>query len=95
MWPLAHAVEALTTRDTKNQARLFQELLLMAEGNGLVHESVHVDSPHMFRWEGSATLQNSVAWDQGETMQIVRGFAAQRAGRLVEAGLKEDQGRKG
>jgi meiotically up-regulated gene 157 (Mug157) protein len=48
VWPLAAAVEALTTDDAPRQAALLRSMLLMNSGNGLMHESVHVDSPQLF-----------------------------------------------
>jgi meiotically up-regulated gene 157 (Mug157) protein len=43
VWPLATAVEALTTNNAVQQAELLKMMLKMAYGNGLMHESVHVD----------------------------------------------------
>lgn len=48
VWPLATAVEALTTDSQPKQLELLKMLLKMAKGNGLVHESVNVDNPTMF-----------------------------------------------
>ncbi|WIA31767.1 hypothetical protein OEZ86_002639 [Tetradesmus obliquus] len=48
VWPLATAVEALTSNSTAQQAELLRMLLKMAFGNGLVHESVHVSSISRF-----------------------------------------------
>jgi meiotically up-regulated gene 157 (Mug157) protein len=48
VWPLATAVDALTTTNMTRQLELLAMLLKMAEGNGLVHESVHVDRPGSF-----------------------------------------------
>ncbi|KAF8070963.1 mug157-like protein [Scenedesmus sp. PABB004] len=48
VWPLATAVEALTTDEPPAQAELLKMLLKMAAGNGLVHESVHVSSVSQF-----------------------------------------------
>lgn len=48
VWPLATAVEALTTDSQATQLNLLKMLLKMAQGNGLVHESVHVDTPTQF-----------------------------------------------
>jgi meiotically up-regulated gene 157 (Mug157) protein len=44
VWPLSTAVEALTADSPAQQAELLMMLLKMAYGNGLVHESVHVDN---------------------------------------------------
>lgn len=43
VWPLATAVDAITTTNTTRQLELLGMLLKMSSGNGLVHESVHVD----------------------------------------------------
>jgi hypothetical protein len=43
VWPLATAVDALTTANTSRHLELLKFLPKMAAGNGLVHESVHVD----------------------------------------------------
>jgi hypothetical protein len=61
VWPLATAVEALTTSNTTRQLELLQMLLKMAAGNGLVHESVHVDyttrfSRAEFGWANAMTV---------------------------------------
>jgi meiotically up-regulated gene 157 (Mug157) protein len=48
VWPLATAVEALTTDDAVQQAELLKMMLKMAYGNGLMHESVHVDQLSSF-----------------------------------------------
>jgi meiotically up-regulated gene 157 (Mug157) protein len=44
VWPLATAVEALTSNSPMQQAELLRMLLKMAYGNGLMHESVHVNT---------------------------------------------------
>eukprot|EP00882_Tetradesmus_deserticola_P016895 GHRQ01018074.1.p1 GENE.GHRQ01018074.1~~GHRQ01018074.1.p1 ORF type:complete len:298 (+),score=78.76 GHRQ01018074.1:881-1774(+) len=48
VWPLATAVEALTSDSPAQQAELLRMLLKMASGNGLVHESVHVSAISRF-----------------------------------------------
>lgn len=48
VWPLATAVEALTTTSQTQQIELLKMLLKMAQGNGLVHESVHVSNTGQF-----------------------------------------------
>lgn len=50
VWPLATAVEALTAprHNASRQASLLAALLKMAAGNGLLHESVHVDNTQQF-----------------------------------------------
>lgn len=55
IWPLAHAVTALTSGDPQLQARLLRELLGMQCGNGLMHESVNIHRPSrctrpLFEW---------------------------------------------
>eukprot|EP00879_Flechtneria_rotunda_P023909 GHRR01025321.1.p1 GENE.GHRR01025321.1~~GHRR01025321.1.p1 ORF type:complete len:482 (+),score=117.16 GHRR01025321.1:312-1757(+) len=44
VWPLATAVEALTSDSQQQQVELLKMMLKMAHGNGLVHESVNVNS---------------------------------------------------
>lgn len=61
VWPLATAVDALTTANTTRQLELLGLLLKMAAGNGLVHESVHVDwitrfSRAEFGWANAMTV---------------------------------------
>eukprot|EP00775_Hariotina_reticulata_P013068 gene13068-13195_t len=48
VWPLATSVEALTSQSPQDQVELLKMLLKMAHGNGLVHESVHVDNIGQF-----------------------------------------------
>jgi uncharacterized protein len=69
VWPLATAVEALTTAEDDNssvarQADLLRDLLNMASGNGLAHESVHVDrldsiTRPEFGWANAMTVRPS------------------------------------
>jgi hypothetical protein len=61
VWPLATAVDALTTADAGRQAELLGLLLKMAASNGLMHESVHVDetshfSRPEFGWANAMTV---------------------------------------
>jgi hypothetical protein len=61
VWPLATAVDALTTANATRQLELLGLLLKMAAGNGLVHESVHVDyttrfSRPEFGWANAMTV---------------------------------------
>jgi meiotically up-regulated gene 157 (Mug157) protein len=48
VWPLATAVDALTSANATRQAELLSMLPRMAAGNGLVHESVHVSDTAQF-----------------------------------------------
>jgi meiotically up-regulated gene 157 (Mug157) protein len=65
VWPLATAVEALTAggNDTlARQAELLNDLLKMASGNGLAHESVNVDDVERitrpeFGWASAMTVR--------------------------------------
>ena len=67
IWPLATAVEALTAEGdgaTRRQAELLRDLLKMASGNGLAHESVHVDNVERitrpeFGWANAMTVSRS------------------------------------
>lgn len=61
VWPLATAVDALTTANTTRQLELLGLLMKMSAGNGLVHESVHVDltarfSRPEFGWANAMTV---------------------------------------
>jgi hypothetical protein len=61
VWPLATAVDALTTANTTRHLELLGLLLKMSAGNGLVHESVHVDfttrfSRAEFGWANAMTV---------------------------------------
>ena len=66
-WPLATAVEALTAEGegmAARQAELMRDLLKMASGNGLAHESVNVDnlganSRPEFGWANAMTVRAS------------------------------------
>jgi meiotically up-regulated gene 157 (Mug157) protein len=44
VWPLATAVEGLTSDSPQEQVEKLKMLLKMAYGNGLLHESVHVSN---------------------------------------------------
>ena len=65
IWPLATAVEALTAEGddaATRQADLLQDLLKMASGNGLAHESVNVDEVERitrpeFGWANAMTVR--------------------------------------
>jgi meiotically up-regulated gene 157 (Mug157) protein len=67
VWPLATAVEALTAEGEGTVARraeLMRDLLKMASGNGLAHESVNVDnlgasSRPEFGWANAMTVRAS------------------------------------
>jgi hypothetical protein len=48
VWPLALAVDALTTADPGRISSALESLLLGAAGNGLVHEGVNVDNEGAF-----------------------------------------------
>jgi meiotically up-regulated gene 157 (Mug157) protein len=69
VWPLATAVDALTAESDDSvgrQADLLRDLLKMASGNGLAHESVHVDNLDSitrpeFGWANAMTV--SASWD--------------------------------
>ena len=64
VWPLATAVEALTAEGDDaipQQADLLLDLLKMASGNGLAHESVHVKNVELntrpeFGWANAMTV---------------------------------------
>lgn len=66
VWPLAHMVAALTTRDAARQASLLRDLLGMQCGNGLMHESVDVRNRRrctraLFEWWVAAHLLGQCA----------------------------------
>jgi uncharacterized protein len=76
VWPLATAVEALTAEGDDSvvrQASLLRDLLKMASGNGLAHESVHVDNLDTitrpeFGWANAMMVRRSrcIFWDQAD-----------------------------
>nr|WP_203569083.1 glycoside hydrolase family 125 protein [Aestuariimicrobium ganziense] len=57
VWPIALAVQALTTDDPEEQSRLTQSLVATAADGGVVHESFHPDDPrrHTRDWFAWAT----------------------------------------
>ena len=65
VWPLATAVEALTAEGDgapRRQKELLKDLLKMASGNGLAHESVNVDNLNLitrpeFGWANAMTVR--------------------------------------
>lgn len=90
VWPLATAVEALTSQSPAQQADLLKMMLKMAYGNGLMHESVHVDTLSSFtRPEfGWANAMTVVAV---ETLLGVDCDAEAELHRLAEVGRREQQ----
>lgn len=48
IWPIALAVEGLTTPDTAEKARLLETLMDTDGGTGFMHESFHKDDPTVF-----------------------------------------------
>lgn len=51
VWPIAKAVEGLTTADRAEKLRLLQQLIRTDGGTGMMHEGVHVDEPATFTRE--------------------------------------------
>lgn len=73
VWPLATAVEALTTTKgdggAARQVELLHDLLQMATGNGLAHESVNVNDVEAttrqeFGWANAMTVRDGF-WGEG------------------------------
>lgn len=61
VWPMAVAMEALTTEDPHERVRLIRSLLKMQCGNGLMHESVNVDNLNhctrpIFEWANALAV---------------------------------------
>ncbi len=81
IWPLATAVQALTSTDAREQAGLLKDLLIMASNNGLSHESVDVDDPEMltrleFGWANALTVaavEQLLGVDCDDLAEVVRG----------------------
>lgn len=44
VWPLSMMVQALTSTNLEEQAKILKDLILLQCGNGLMHESVHVEN---------------------------------------------------
>ena len=91
VWPLATVIEALTTQNVTRQSMLFQYLLQMASVNGLMHESVHVDSPERFtRAEfGWANAMTVVAVEQLLGVDCDQAAAKHRLKLIAEREAKE------
>lgn len=51
IWPIALAIEGLTTTDKEEKARLLDLMVACDGGTGLMHESFHVDDPSLFSRE--------------------------------------------
>ncbi|AXK46242.1 glycoside hydrolase family 125 protein [Brachybacterium saurashtrense] len=51
VWPIAKAVEGLTTADRAEKLRLLQQMIRTDGGTGMMHEGVHVDDPTIFTRE--------------------------------------------
>jgi meiotically up-regulated gene 157 (Mug157) protein len=51
VWPIALAIQGLTSTDTAERRRLLDLILATAAGTGAVHESFHVDDPGTYTRE--------------------------------------------
>ncbi|HJC68283.1 MAG TPA: glycoside hydrolase family 125 protein [Candidatus Brachybacterium intestinipullorum] len=51
VWPIAKAVEGLTSPDREEKLRLLEQLIRTDGGTGMMHEGVHVDEPTVFTRE--------------------------------------------
>ena len=51
VWPIAKAVEGLTTSDRAEKLRLLQQMIATDGDTGMMHEGVHVDEPTTFTRE--------------------------------------------
>ncbi|GAX78463.1 hypothetical protein CEUSTIGMA_g5902.t1 [Chlamydomonas eustigma] len=104
VWPLATAVEALTTNSTAKQSELLKMILEMASGNGLVHESVNVDTPqHFTRAEfGWANAMAVVAVEQllgvdcdeeaeRHRLKVIMEYESKEPGRVPNGGQDSHQ----
>lgn len=64
VWPIALAVQGLTSTDRDEKLRLLELLAATDGGTGLMHESFHVDDPTRFTrpWFGWANAMSSELW---------------------------------
>lgn len=53
IWPIALAIQGLTTDDKEEKARLLDTMVACDGGTGLMHESFHVDDPTLYSRSGS------------------------------------------
>lgn len=98
IWPLAHMVQALTTTDVDEQAKLLGDLLLQQCGNGLMHESVDVNRPEqctrpLFQWANAmlvATVEQLLHVDCGRAADEQRLADLQKKNGRRETGLYFD-----
>ncbi|HFI0694053.1 TPA: glycoside hydrolase family 125 protein [Streptococcus suis] len=51
IWPIALAIQGLTTDDKEEKARLLDAMVACDGGTGLMHESFHVDDPTLYSRE--------------------------------------------
>ncbi|WP_421425770.1 glycoside hydrolase family 125 protein [Streptococcus suis] len=51
IWPIALAIQGLTTDDKEEKARLLDTMVACDGGTGLMHESFHVDDPTLYSRE--------------------------------------------
>ncbi|HFI0369770.1 TPA: glycoside hydrolase family 125 protein [Streptococcus suis] len=51
IWPIALAIQGLTTDDKEEKARLLDTMVVCDGGTGLMHESFHVDDPTLYSRE--------------------------------------------
>lgn len=51
IWPIALAIEGLTTHDKEDKKRLLDLMVTCDGGTGVMHESFHVDDPTLFSRE--------------------------------------------
>ncbi|HEM5332616.1 TPA: glycoside hydrolase family 125 protein [Streptococcus suis] len=51
IWPIALAIQGLTTNDKEEKARLLDTMVACDGGTGLMHESFHVDDPTLYSRE--------------------------------------------
>jgi meiotically up-regulated gene 157 (Mug157) protein len=51
VWPIAMAVEGLTSNDKKEKERILNQLTAIDAGTNLMHEGVNVDDPNEYTRE--------------------------------------------
>ena len=51
VWPIAKAIEGLTSSDRAEKLRLLEQMIRTDGGTGMMHEGVHVDEPTVFTRE--------------------------------------------
>ncbi len=75
IWPIGLCVQAMTTEDTAEIARLLKTLMTTHAGTGFMHESFHPDDPARF-------TRTWFAWANSMLGELV--YRLHEAGKLDE-----------